>query len=114
FDVIVTGMRMPGMDGAQLLAQVRGSHPQIVRIVLSGHSDQEMILSSVGPAHQYLSKPCDPELLKETVSRACTLRDLLTNERLTLLVSQMQSLPSLPSLYLEVMKQLELPDPSIK
>lgn len=114
FDVIVTDMRMPVMDGAQLLAQVRGSHPQIVRIVLSGHSDQEMILSSVGPAHQYLSKPCDPELLKETVSRACTLRDLLTNEKLTLLVSQMQSLPSLPSLYMEVMKQLELPDPSIK
>jgi HD-like signal output (HDOD) protein len=73
-----------------------------------------MILSSVGPAHQYLSKPCDPELLKETVSRACTLRDLLTNERLTLVVSQMQSLPSLPSLYMELMKQLELPDPSIK
>jgi HD-like signal output (HDOD) protein len=114
FDVIVTDMRMPVMDGAQLLAQVRGRHPQIVRIVLSGHSDQEMILSSVGPAHQYLSKPCDPELLKETVSRACTLRDLLTNERLTLLVSQMQSLPSLPSLYMELMKQLELPDPSIK
>jgi HD-like signal output (HDOD) protein len=114
FDVIVTDMRMPVMDGAQLLAQVRGSHPQIVRIVLSGHSDQEMILSSVGPAHQYLSKPCDPELLKATVSRACTLRDLLTNEKLTLLVSQMQSLPSLPSLYMEVMKQLELPDPSIK
>jgi HD-like signal output (HDOD) protein len=114
FDVIVTDMRMPGLDGAQLLAQVSGHHPQMVRIVLSGHSDQEMILSSVGPAHQYLSKPCDPELLKETVSRACALRDLLTNEKLTLLVSQMQSLPSLPSLYMELIAQLELPDPSIK
>jgi HD-like signal output (HDOD) protein len=114
FDVIVTDMRMPAMDGAQLLAQVREFHPQIVRIVLSGHSDQEMILSSVGPAHQYLSKPCDAELLKETVRRACALRDLLTNETLTLLVSQMQSLPSLPSLYAEMMQQLESPDPSIK
>lgn len=114
FDVIVTDMRMPVMDGAQLLTQVRQFHPQIVRIVLSGHSDQEMILKSVGAAHQYLSKPCDPELLKETISRACSLRDLLTNKRLTLLVSQMESLPSLPSLYMELMKQLELPDPSIK
>jgi HD-like signal output (HDOD) protein len=114
FDVVVTDMRMPGMDGAQLLAQLRECHPRIVRIVLSGHSDQEVILSSVGPAHQYLAKPCDPELLKQTVSRACALRDLLTNETLTLLVSQMQSLPSLPSLYMELMRQLESPDPSIK
>ena len=51
FDVVVTDMRMPGMDGAMLLSQVRGLHPQIVRIVLSGHSDQELVLSSVGPAH---------------------------------------------------------------
>ena len=114
FDVVVTDMRMPGMDGAMLLSQVRGLHPQIVRIVLSGHSDQDLVLSSVGPAHQYLSKPCDPELLKQTVIRACRLRDLLSNAKLSLLVSQMQSLPSLPSMYMVLMKEIEAPDPSIK
>jgi HD-like signal output (HDOD) protein/CheY-like chemotaxis protein len=114
FDVIVTDMRMPGMDGAMLLSQVRGLHPQIVRIVLSGHSNQELVLSSVGPAHQYLSKPCDPELLKQTVVRACGLRDLLSNARLSLLVSQMQSLPSLPSIYMLLMKEVEAPEPSIR
>lgn len=114
FDVVVTDMRMPGMDGPMLLSQVRALHPQIVRIVLSGHSDHELILSSVGPAHQYLSKPCDPELLKQTVSRACALSDLLSNATLTLLVSQMQSLPSLPSIYMQLMKEVEAADPSIK
>jgi HD-like signal output (HDOD) protein len=114
FDVVVTDMRMPGMDGAMLLSKVREIHPEIVRIVLSGHSDEELILSSVGATHQYLSKPCDPELLKQTIGRACSLRDLLSNTSLTLLISEMQSLPSLPSLYLELMKQLEKPDPSIK
>lgn len=114
FDVVVTDMRMPGMDGATFLSQVRDLHPQIVRIVLSGHSDQKLVLSSVGPAHQYLSKPCDPELLKQTVGRACALRDLLSNATLTLLVSQMQSLPSLPSIYMQLMKEVEAPDPSIK
>jgi HD-like signal output (HDOD) protein len=114
FDVVVTDMRMPGMDGAMLLSEIRQLHPQIVRIVLSGHSDQELVLSSVGPAHQYLSKPCDPELLKQTIMRACALRDLLSNTSLTLLVSQMESLPSLPSLYMELMQQLESADPSIK
>jgi HD-like signal output (HDOD) protein/CheY-like chemotaxis protein len=114
FDVVVTDMRMPGVNGAMLLTQIRGLHPQMVRIVLSGHSDQELIMSSVGPAHQYLSKPCDPELLKQTVSRACALRDLLSNTTLTLLVSQMSSLPSLPSIYMQLMKEVESPDPSIK
>ncbi len=114
FDVVVTDMRMPGMDGAKLLSEVRHDYPHIVRIVLSGHSDQELILSSVGQAHQYLSKPCDPEVLKQTITRACALRDLLSNTSLKLLVSQMQSLPSLPSLYMELMKELEAPDPSSK
>ena len=114
FDVVVTDMRMPGMDGAQLLSEVRRNYPHMVRIVLSGHSAQELILSSVGQAHQYLSKPCDPELLKQTISRACALRDLLSNKSLMLLVSQMQSLPSLPSLYMELMKELESDDPSTK
>jgi HD-like signal output (HDOD) protein/CheY-like chemotaxis protein len=114
FDVVVSDMRMPGMDGARLLSEIRRLHPQTVRIVLSGHSDREMIMKSVGPAHQYLSKPCESESLKETVSRACALRDLLANSNLQLLVSQMQSLPSLPSLYVELVKELELPDASTK
>jgi len=114
FDVVVTDMRMPGMDGAMLLSRVRSDYPHIVRIVLSGHSDQELVLSSVGQAHQYLSKPCDPELLKQTIGRACVLRDLLANNSLMLLVSQMQSLPSLPSLYMELMQELEAPEPSTK
>jgi HD-like signal output (HDOD) protein len=114
FDVVVTDMRMPGMDGAKLLSEVRRDYPHIVRIVLSGHSDQELILSSVVQAHQYLSKPCDPELLKQTIGRACALRDLLSNNSLMLLVSQMQRLPSLPSLYMELMQELETPEPSTR
>ncbi|CDM64095.1 response regulator [Pyrinomonas methylaliphatogenes] len=114
FDVIVTDMRMPGMDGAQLLTEVRERYPHVVRIVLSGHSDKEMIMKSVGTAHQYLSKPCDAECLKETVRRACALRDLLTNATLQLVISQIQSLPSLPDFYFELIDELNSPNASIK
>ncbi len=113
-DVVVSDMRMPGMDGVQLLTEVMQRYPQIVRIVLSGQSDRETILRSVGPTHQYLSKPCDAELLKATVARACALQDLLSDETLKGLVSQMESLPSLPSLYLELMRELESSETSIK
>ena len=60
-DGTVSDMRLPGMDGPQLLTEVQRRHPLIVRIVLSGQSDQAMILQSVRPAHQYLTKPCDAE-----------------------------------------------------
>lgn len=114
FDVVVSDMRMPGMDGAQLLTEIKKSYPRVVRVVLSGQSDQEAILRSVGPAHQYLSKPCDPEVLKATVTRACALHDLLADETLKQLVSQMESLPSMPSLYHELMEELQSGDASMQ
>jgi DNA-binding NtrC family response regulator len=55
FDALVTDMRMPGMDGAQLLGQVAKEHPETIRIILSGHSDEEMIVRSAGVAHQFIT-----------------------------------------------------------
>lgn len=113
FDVVVSDMMMPGMDGAQLLTEVMARFPQTVRIVLSGHSNQEANLRLVGPAHQYLSKPCDPEHLTETVRRACALRDLLADVQLKQLVSQLKSLPSLPDIYVKVMNEMQKEEPSL-
>ena len=106
FDVIVTDMRMPGMDGCQLLNHVKELHPQVVRIVLSGHSDKDMILESIGPVHQFLSKPCDAETIKTTVSRVCSMRDLIEDEALIKVISGVESLPSLPELYSEVIDEV--------
>ena len=114
FDVVVSDMRMPGMDGAQLLTEVKQRHPEIVRIVLSGHSEKETVLRSVGPAHQYLAKPCDPEQLRKIITQACALRDLLSEDSLRMLVSQMSTIPSLPKIYSEIIEELQLPEASIK
>lgn len=113
-DVVVSDMRMPGMDGAQLLARVQQLYPNVVRIILSGYSEKEMILKAVGAAHQYLAKPCDAEVLKFTVKRACNLRDLLSEPILLRLVSQMSSIPSLPALYHDLITELQAPEPAIK
>jgi len=96
-DVLVADMRMPGMNGAQLLAEAKQKHPAVVRIILSGHADSELIARSLGVAHQFLSKPCDPESFRKTVRRAVELRALLEDSTIQALVSQMGSLPSLPA-----------------
>ncbi len=51
FDVVVSDMRMPGMDGAELLRRIKAEYPRTIRFILSGHSDKEMIIRSVGLAH---------------------------------------------------------------
>jgi HD-like signal output (HDOD) protein len=112
FDVVVTDMRMPNMDGAALLAHVRDRYPHVVRIVLSGQADREAMIRSVAVTHQHLSKPCDPDLLKSTVTRACAIKDLLANDALRRVVSRLKAIPSLPSLYTEVMNELQTADPS--
>jgi len=114
FDVIVSDMRMPGMDGATLLAKVMRRYPQIVRIVLSGQSSQESTIQSVGVAHQFLAKPCDAQTLKQTIDHALALRNFLANDALKGVVSQLKAVPSLPTLYCELMEELQLPDASCK
>ncbi|MGO9689473.1 MAG: response regulator, partial [Syntrophobacteraceae bacterium] len=113
FNVIVTDMRMPGMDGCQLLNHVKELHPQLVRIVLSGHSDKDMILKSIGPAHQFLSKPCDAETIKTTVARVCSMREIMEDETLIKVVSAVESLPSLPEFYSEVVDEVNSAEGSL-
>ncbi len=112
-DVVVSDMRMPGMDGAQLLTEVRRRHPATVRFILSGHSDRDMILRAVGPTHQFLAKPCDADMLKSAVSRACTLRTLLPDTTLTELVTGIETLPSAPALYQQVLEAAQAPESSL-
>lgn len=114
FDAVVTDMQMPAMNGVQLLAEVMKDYPDIVRIILSGQIDQKMILKTVRSAHQHLSKPCDADLMKSTLAQTFALRDLLADETIKKIVSRIESLSSLPSLYLEIMEELQSANTSFK
>jgi len=72
-DVVVTDMRMPGMDGAELLLRVHTYYPNALRIVLSGHFDVEAAMRAVPVAHQFLTKPCEPEKLRAAIERSSHL-----------------------------------------
>ncbi len=110
FDVIVSDMRMPGMDGAVLLKRVQHEHPSVVRLVLSGFSELEASMRAAAVAHQFISKPCEVDVLQAVVERACGLNELLENEDLRSLVNEMSSLPSLPSTYAALTRVLAVPE----
>ena len=110
FDVIVSDMRMPGMNGAQLLNQVMREHPHTVRIILSGYSDLREAMSCVGIAHQFLHKPCNLADLKNCIRRVTQMGAKLDNDDLLALAARLSSLPSAPDLYLQMIEALESPD----
>ena len=113
FDVIVSDMRMPGMDGAALLCRVREQYPQALRIVLSGHSELSTALRVAPVAHQFLAKPCDAETLRVTIDQACHLKVLFSDESIRRTVTALGDLPSLPRTYEALTRALADPEVSL-
>ena len=112
FDVIVTDMRMPGINGAQLLNHVLRMSPHTIRIILSGYSDLSEVVNCVGLTHQFLEKPCTLDDLKECLMRVTAVKSRLLNEDLCNLAGSLKNLPSLPELYMEITEALQSPNTS--
>ncbi|MBL8612080.1 MAG: HDOD domain-containing protein [Myxococcales bacterium] len=114
FDVVVTDMQMPRMDGPALLAQIQAEYPQTTRIVLSGHANEDAILRAVPVSHQYLAKPCSVEVLAAVIERTCTLREKLADERLKALIGKLDRLPTPSHVYRDLVAALGEEDTSIR
>ena len=113
FDVVISDMRMPGMDGADLLCEVQKRHPHSIRIMLTGQADDESTLRTIGIVHQFLAKPCDPEKLKNILIRASALHRLMSDGTLKDIISSIDTLPSLPSIYGELKVKIREPEASL-
>lgn len=112
-EVVIADMRMPGRDGASLLAEVRSRWPETVRIILSGFADEGAALRSVPVAHQFLSKPCDSATLATTVRNACDLQSRLSRPELRSLVGGIGALPSAPRSFTAITEAFNSPDVSL-
>jgi HD-like signal output (HDOD) protein len=112
-EVVVTDMRMPGMNGAELLEVVQREYPDTIRLILSGQAETESVMKALGVSHQFLSKPCDAEILQGTIARAFTLRDLAGNPAVKTLVARINKLPTLPATYQRLVECLKSPNASM-
>ncbi|MBK6685750.1 MAG: HDOD domain-containing protein [Deltaproteobacteria bacterium] len=110
-DVVISDMMMPLMSGAELLEKVRERHPSAARIILSGQTDRHASMRVLNVAHQFLDKPCPPERLVDTVERLQALRRELEDPRVLATVGRVGSLPSAPTLYLELNRLLAMDNP---
>ena len=83
FEVVVSDMRMPSMNGATLLAEFRKRAPNTVRVLLTGQSELEAAIAAVneGQIFRFLTKPCSPEVLVPTLESAVAQHRLVTAEK---------------------------------
>ena len=114
FDVVVSDMQMPGMNGIELLTEVAKLQPQSSRIIISGFSDQAVAADSLNCTHLFIPKPFDIKILKSTLARISSLDAYLKNDKLRGLAGKMRTLPSFPTLYLEIKKEIESQNSSLQ
>jgi HD-like signal output (HDOD) protein/CheY-like chemotaxis protein len=103
FDVVVTDIRMPGVDGVQVLERTKQLHASALRVVLSGHAEADALSRVSTLAHRVLGKPCDFAALQAVLEGAEAWRgDDETTDVIRAKISWIGHLPSPPTTYLEL------------
>lgn len=113
FDAIITDLRMPGMSGIELLEQVILHHPSIIRMIMSGNVEEPSAYRAASLAHQLMAKPCDIQTIFSAVEDTCHLRDALSDKKLVKIITGLKSLPSVPTLYVRLLKEFEREQPTL-
>lgn len=102
YDVIVTDMCMPDMDGSLLLERVKELHPELIRFVLSGHAEVSCMMKAIPIAHQYLTKPCDSQTLIKHLENSYQLISSLKEARFSVQIGRLMELPPQPKAVLRI------------
>jgi HD-like signal output (HDOD) protein len=113
FDIVVSDMRMPGIDGAMLLNVIKDECPATVRIMLSGHADREAIVRALPALHQLLSKPCDANTLRGAIERSLDGANVDRDAKIRRIVGGVDKLPTPPDLFFELSRLMQSPTTSV-
>lgn len=112
-DMVITDMRMPDRNGADLLEEVRFRFPDVIRYVLSGQAEDRLVHRSVAVAHRWLNKPCDRDVLIEAIVESTDHRGGLSDPPMRRAIGTVDALPSHPDLYRAFRDELANPRLSV-
>src|SRR5262249_28202422 len=105
---------LPEGAGVKLLKEIMELSPTTLRIGLTTGSERQSVQRVGAPAHQFLSKPCDPTVLKAVLARAFAARDFVSHDEFRRLIAGIHVLPVLPEIYIELMQELKSEEPSLE
>ena len=114
FDILISDLHLPDMEGHRFFTQVLQKYPQVIRFALVEDDDVQVLIKVSHLAHQYLQRSANLEMFKNAVERATALQKLLSGEKLRKIVSQLGELPGLPDVFLSISSELRSADPSVK
>ena len=114
YTTVVSGINSPSDKTVTLLKKVKEIFPGCVRFVYSRQLPREIVLSSVGDVHQYLTAPCSPDNFLKQVNNSISLRTLLLNGELQTRIASIEALPSPPDTYNQLITALRSDDVSIQ
>ncbi len=113
-DVVVTELQLPDTTAIDLLRQVQEEFPRTARLVLSATGDPQGMMRSLAVAHQILSKSCKPETLEKQVANSLAMRILLNDDNLHARIARIDKLPVLPSIYSQLVEEMQSETASIQ
>jgi len=96
------------------MAEVKKRYPESVRIILSGYSEEESIMRTIGPTHQYYAKPCGADEIVALLERTYALHMELVDPKLRRQVAGLHTLPTPPDLYLRLTEEIQKESSSLR
>jgi CheY-like chemotaxis protein len=95
--VVVSDMRMPGMDGANFLSRIAQKYPNTTRILLTGEPGRDGAVRAIneGQIYRFLTKPCPPHELKAAINAGIRQHELITAEKILLQETLLGSIKTL-------------------
>ncbi len=109
-DIILCDLAMPEMNGVELLTLAAKLSPSTLRIALTGATDQALNQQATKVAHQFISKPINPQEMTRIISQIIGVGNLVINPYVKAQIAKIANLPSQPSLYTQLIAELNKPD----
>ena len=108
-DLIISDMKMPQVDGYQLLKQVRERYPNVLRVILSGFTDEKHVFKALQKniVKLYIFKPWEDEKLLNIVKQLIDTEDLLSNANLLSIINNIDHLPTIKANYQRILNLIE-------
>lgn len=108
-NLVVADIRMPGINGFDLLRQVKDKYPAIMRVALSGYTDSRAIYKALeeNVAKMYMFKPWDNRELQNTIDKMFQLEEIFTDKKIMDLINNLDDIPTIPTLYNKIRTMIQ-------
>lgn len=108
-DIIVSDMKMPNMTGYELLSKVKEKYPNIVRIILSGFSDERIVYDALQKniAKLYILKPWENTSFINTLEKVFQIENVLKNGDVLKLINNAEELPTIKGSYVNIINTID-------